>query len=149
MMVHAAREGGSADEGAGGYQKYVLQRWYHAEIMPTPAMGDDLFLCDLGDNCRHYMYSPELRKSNGLCEQGRKLKEQGEMGRAEEAFRKAVAVLPYHAYAAAWLAEILMKRGDKASAYQHFRNAITSCPYFGDALFLAGQVRCCVYRVAR
>ena len=37
-------------------QKFVLQRWYHATIMPTPSIGDDIFLCDLGDNCRHYMY---------------------------------------------------------------------------------------------
>jgi tetratricopeptide (TPR) repeat protein len=33
-----------------------------------------------------------------------------------------------------------MKRGAKAEAYGNFRNAIVSCPYFGDALFLAGQL---------
>ncbi len=122
-------------------QKFVLQRWYHATIMPTPSIGDDIFLCDLGDNCRHYMYSPALRAASALTEKGRRAKEKGNLAKAEKLFVKAVKKHKYHAYAAAWLGELQMKRQqDKGRALENYRNALVSCPYFGDTNFLAGQL---------
>ena len=97
-------------------------------------------LCDLGNNCRHYMYEQKRVAAVKESKKGERLKAAGDMVGAEAKFKAAVEIYPTHPYAAAWYGEILFNKGQLELAKTHFENSLKSAPYFPDAHWFLGEI---------
>ena len=119
--------------------KTVMQRWYYNDHTIPTGEGDQV-LCDLGNNCRHYMHNQSRVKARELAHEGEKLKARGDLSGAEDAWRRATEAYPYECYSAAWLGETLYNRGAIQEAEVHFRNALVGAPFFPDVNYFMGEI---------
>jgi tetratricopeptide (TPR) repeat protein len=119
--------------------KAVLQRWYY-ETFLVPAGHEDQVLCDIGNNCRHYIYKPERFLATQAGQAGKDLLTKGKHAAAEVEFKRALKVYPTAPYAAAWYGEMLFNAGRKEEAKPHFENAVAAAGAFADALYFLGSI---------
>eukprot|EP00937_MAST-01D_sp_MAST-1D-sp2_P007293 g7293.t1 len=120
-------------------KKIVVQRWYYTKYL-IPTGEKDSVLCDIGNNCRHYMYNQSRVEAVELGEKGQAAKQQGRSSEAMALYRKGVQAYPTYPYTAAWLGEALANAGRNDEALPHFQNAIRAAGLFPDAHYFAGTL---------
>lgn len=118
-------------------KKIVLQRWFYRNWL-IPTGESDSILCDIGNNCRHYMYDQRRVEAVRRGEAGTKAKKAGDTGTAAREYAAAVKAYPTYPYTAAWHGEVLFNANRKEESLEHFQNAIRAAPLFPDAHYFAG-----------
>ena len=119
-------------------EKRVLQRWYYNKFL-VPAGDTDAVLCDIGNNCRHYMYNQTRVKGYKLGQKGGKLKNEGKDKEAELVLREALTYWPWDPMTNAFLAEVLKNKGDKEGAIKHFKAATEIAGKYPEPYWFLGD----------
>ena len=120
-------------------KKIVVQRWYYTQFL-IPTGETDSILCDIGNNCRHYMYNQSRVEAVKMGEQGQAAKAAGKAREAQQLYQQGVDAYPTYPYTAAWLGEALYNDGRAGEALPHFRNALRASGLFPDAHWFAGSI---------
>ena len=118
-------------------KKVVKQRWFYRHFL-IPTGESDSVLCDIGNNCRHYMYDQRRVAAVRHGDAGQAAKKRGDTAKAAHEFEAAAKVYPTYPYTAAWHGEVLSNAGRQAESVSFFRNAIRAAPLFPDAHYFAG-----------
>jgi tetratricopeptide (TPR) repeat protein len=119
-------------------EKRVLQRWYYNNFL-VPAGDTDSVLCDIGNNCRHYMYNQTRVKGYKLGQKGGELKANGKMEEAEKTLKEALTYWPWDPMTNAFLGEVLKAKGDKKGSIKHFTAAVEIAGKFPDPYWFLGE----------